>query len=186
MWLSDLGSKNGLKLAPATLSPLLLRHLWSILLFSCSVMFHSLGPHGLQHTRLSCPSLSPRVCSNSCPLSRWCHPTISFSATPFSFCLQSTSIKVFSNELALCIRWPQYWSFNFSISPSKEYSGLISFTINRFYLLAVQGTPKCLLQHHSSKASVLRCSAFFMIQLSHPHMTTRKIIAWVDGPLLAK
>jgi len=96
------------------------------------------------------------------------------------------SSRVFSNESVLHIRWPKYWSFNFSISPSKEYSGLISFTINRFYLLAVQGTPKCLLQHHSSKASVLRCSAFFMIQLSHPHMTTRKIIALTRWTFVGK
>ena len=78
------------------------------------------------------------------------------------------SIRVFSNELVLCIRWPKYWSFSFSISPSNEYSGLISFRIDWFDLLAVQGTLKSLLQHHSSKASVLQCSAFFMVQLSHP------------------
>ena len=80
----------------------------------------------------------------------------------------SPSIRVFSNELALHIRWPKYWSFNFSISPANEYSGLISFRIDRFDLLAVQGTLKSLLQHHSSKASILWCSAFFMVQLSHP------------------
>ena len=86
------------------------------------------------------------------------------------------SIRVFSNELALCIRWPKYWSFSFSISPSNEYSGLISFRIDWFDFLAVQGTLKSLLQHHNSKASILQHSAFFMIQLSHPYMTTRKII----------
>ena len=80
------------------------------------------------------------------------------------------SIRVFSNELVLCIRWPKYWSFSFSISPSKEYSGLISFRMNWFDLLAVQGTLKSLLQHHSSKASILRSSAFFIVQLSHPYM----------------
>ena len=85
--------------------------------------------------------------------------------------------KVFSNESALHIRWPKYWSFSFSISPSNEYSGLISFRIDWFDLLAVQGTLKSLLQHHSSKASILWCSAFFMVQLSHLYITTGKTIA---------
>ena len=84
------------------------------------------------------------------------------------------SIKVFSNESALHIRWPKYWSFNFSISPSSEYSGLISFRIDWFDLLAVQGILKSLLQHHSSKASILQCLSCFMVQLSHPYMTTEK------------
>ena len=84
------------------------------------------------------------------------------------------SIKVFSNESALRMRWPQYWSFSFSISPSKEHPGQISFRMDLLDLLAVQGTLKSLLQHHSSKASILRCSAFFIVQLSHPYMTTRK------------
>ena len=86
------------------------------------------------------------------------------------------SIRVFSNESVLCIRWPKYWSFSFSISPSNEYSGLISFRIEWFDLLAVQETLKNLLQHHSSKASILRCSVFFMIQISQPYMTTGKTI----------
>ena len=84
------------------------------------------------------------------------------------------SIRVFYKELALCIRWPTYWSFSFSISPSNEYSGLISFRVDWFDLLVVQGTLKSLLQHHSSKASILSCSAFFMVQLSHPYMSTDK------------
>ena len=84
------------------------------------------------------------------------------------------SIRVSSNESVLCIRWPKYWSFNFSISPSNEYSGLISFRMDRLDLLAVQGTLKSLLQHHSSKESILRCSVFFIVQLSHPYMTTGK------------
>ena len=84
------------------------------------------------------------------------------------------SIRVFSNESVLCIRWPEYWSFSFSISPCIEYSGLISFRTDWLDLLAVQGTLKSLLQHHSSKASILRCSAFFIVQLSHPYMTTEK------------
>ena len=87
------------------------------------------------------------------------------------------SIRVFSNELALRIRWPKYWSFSFNISPSNEHRGLISFRMDWLDLLAVQGTLKSLLQHHSSKASILRCSAFFTVQLSHPYMTTRKTIA---------
>ena len=87
------------------------------------------------------------------------------------------SIKVFSNESVLCIRWPKYWSFSFNISPSNEYSGLISFRMDWLDLLAVQGTLKRPLQHHSSKASILWCSAFFTVQLSHPYMTTGKTIA---------
>ena len=86
------------------------------------------------------------------------------------------SIRVFSSESVLHIRWPKYWSFSFSISPSNEYSGLISFRIDWLHLLAVQGTLKSLLQHHSSKASILWCSAFFIVQLSHPYMTTGKAI----------
>ena len=87
------------------------------------------------------------------------------------------SIRVSSNESVLHIRWPKYWSFTFNISPSNEYSGLISFRMDQLDLLAVQGTLKSLLQHHSSKASILQCSAFFIVQLSHPYMTTRKTIA---------
>ena len=96
------------------------------------------------------------------------------------------SIRVFSKESLLCIRWPKYWSFSFSISPSDEYSGLISFRIDWFDLLAVQGTLKSLLQHHSSEASVLRCSAFFMVQLSHPYMTTGKIIVLTRWTFVSK
>ena len=87
------------------------------------------------------------------------------------------SIRIFSNESALCIRWPKYWNFSFSTSPSNEYSGLISFRIDWFNLLAVQGTLKSLLQNHNSKALIVWCSAFFMVQLSHPYMTTGKTIA---------
>ena len=94
------------------------------------------------------------------------------------------SIRVFSNESTLHMRWEKYWSFSFSIIPSKEIPGLISIRMDWLDLLAVQGTLKSLLQHHSSKASVLRCSAFFRVQLSHPYMTTGKTIAF--GPLLAK
>ena len=95
-------------------------------------------------------------------------------------------IKVFSNESVLHIRWPKYWRFSFSISPSNEYSGLISFRIHWLDLLAVQGTLKSLLQHHSSKASVLQCSAFFIVQLSHPYMTTGKTIALTRWTFVGK
>ena len=110
------------------------------------------------------------------PLSQWCHPTISSSVV--SFCLLSFPALDFSDESALRIRWPKYWNFSFNISPSSEYSGLISFRIDWFELLIVQGTLKSLLQYHSSKASILQCSAFFIIdQLSHPWMTIGKTIA---------
>ena len=139
-------------------------------------MSDSLEPHGLQQTRLPCPSPSPGVCSNSCPLFQWCrqpsHPLSSPSPPASVF----PSIRVFSNVSALLIRWQKYWSFSFSISPSNEYSGLISYRIDWFDLLAVQGTLKSLLQHHTSKASILQHSAFFMVQFSHPGMTTGKTI----------
>ena len=96
------------------------------------------------------------------------------------------SIRLFSNESALQIRWPKYWSFSFNISPSNEYSGIISFRMNWLDLLSVQGTLKSLLQHHSSKASILQCSACFIVQLSYPYMTTGKTIALADEPLSAK
>ena len=140
-------------------------------------MSDSLRPHGLQHTRLSGPTLSPGVCSNSS------FESVMLSSHPILCCpllfLPSIfpSIRVLSNELVFRIRWPKYWSFYFSISPSNEYSGLISFRMAWFDLLAVQGTRKSLLQHHSSKTSVLRCSTFFMVQLSHPYMTTGKTVA---------
>ena len=96
------------------------------------------------------------------------------------------SIRVFSNESALCIRWPKYWSFSFSISPSNEHSGLISFRMDWLDVLAVQGTLKSLLQHHTSKASVLQCSAFFIVQLSHPYVTTGKTIALMRWTFVGK
>ena len=96
------------------------------------------------------------------------------------------SIRVFSSELAPCIRWPKYWSFSFSVSPSNEYSELISFRIEWFHLLAVQGTLKSLLQHHSSKTSILQCSAFFMVQLLHAYMTTRKTITLTRQSFVTK
>ena len=125
-----------------------------IIQFSCSVVFDSLRPHGLQHTRLPCPSPTAKVFSNSCPSSWWCHPTISSTVVPFSSCLQRPSIRVFSNESVLCIRWPKYWSFSFNTSPSNEYSELISFRMDLLDLLAVQVTLKSLLQYHSLKPSI--------------------------------
>ena len=146
-----------------------------LLLFSHSVMSDSLWPHGLQYTRIPCPSPSPRACSNSCPLSWWCHPTISSFVVPFSSCLKSFPVsESFLMSQLFHIKWTEYWSFSFSISPSNGYSGLISFRIDWFDLLAVQGTLKRLLQHCSFKASIIWCSVFFMVQLSHPHMTTGK------------
>ena len=125
--------------------------------FSRSVMSDSLQPHESQNSRPPCPSPTPGVYSYSCPLSQWCHPTISSSVSLFSSCLLIfPSIRVFSNESVLHVRWPKYWSFNFIISPSSEYSGLISFRMDRLDFLSVQGTLKTLLQHHSSKASILR------------------------------
>ena len=140
--------------------------------FSHSVMSDSLRPHELQHARL--PSPTPELAQthvlwvgDAAQLSQLCRPLL---LLPSIF----PSIRVFSSESVLHIRWPNYWSF--SISPSNEYSGLISFRTDWFDLLAVQGTHKSLLQHHSSKASVFWCSAFFMVQLSHPYMTTGKTI----------
>ena len=121
---------------------------------------------------------SPRACSNSYPVSQWYHPTIS-SCHPLLFLTPiSPSIRVFSNELALHIRWSKYQSFSSSNSPSNEYSGLISFRMDWLDLLAVQGTLKRLLRHHSSKASILWLSAFSIVQLSHLYMTTGKTIAF--------
>ena len=140
-------------------------------------MSNSLRPHEPQHSRPPCPSPTPRVYSNSCPLSRWCHPTTVLCCSLLLLPSIFPSIRLFSNESVLLIRWPKYWSFSFSISPSKEYSGLVSFRMDWLDLLAVQGTLRSLLQHHSSKASILQCSAFFIVQLSHPYMTTGKTIA---------
>ena len=118
-------------------------------------MSNPLWPHELQHARPPCPSLNPGVHPNPFPLSWWCHPTISSSVVPFS-CPPSFPITG-----SLHFRWPKYWSFSISISPSNEHQGLISFRMDWLGLLAVQGTLKSLLQHHSSKASILQHSAFF-------------------------
>ena len=130
----------------------------------------TLRTHGPQHARPPCPSPTPGACSNSCPSRQWYHPTISFSVIPLLL-LPSIfpSIRVFSNESAVHIRWPKYWSFSFNISPSNDHPGLISFRMDWLDLLAVQGTLKSLLQHHSSKVWILRHSAFFTV---NPHIHT--------------
>ena len=120
------------------------------------VMSNTLQPQGLQHTRLPCPSPTPRVYSNACPLSRRCHPTISSSVIIFSYHLQSFPASGSFQMSVLHSRWPKYWKFNIKISPSNDYSGLISFRMDWFDLLAVQGTLKSILQHYSSKASILQ------------------------------
>ena len=143
--------------------------------FSDAVVSDPFQPHRLYHARPPCPSTTPGTYSNSCLLSQWCHSTISSSVIPF--CLLPSifpSIRVFSNESVLHIRWPKFWSFSSSFSPSNEYSGLISCRMDWLDLLAVQGTLKSLLQHHSSNVSILQHSAFFIVQLSHPYTTTGK------------
>ena len=155
--------------------------------FSRSVVSDSLRPHRLQHTRPPCPSQTPRVYLNS-----MCIELVMPSSHLVLCCplllLPSIfpSIRVFTNESVLCIRWPKYWSFCFSISPSNEYSGLIFFRMDWLELLAIQGTLKSFLQHHSSKASVLRRSAFFIVQLLHPYMTTGKAIALTRWTFVGK
>ena len=139
----------------------LIANLFSSVQFSRSVVSDSLWPHESQHARPPCPSPTPGVHSNSHPLSQWCHPAISSSVIPFSSCPQSLPASESSKKSTLHMRWPKYWRFSFSIIPSKETPGLISFRMDQLDLLAVQGTLKSLLQHHSSEASILRRSAFF-------------------------
>ena len=149
--------------------------------FSHSVMSDALQPHGLQHARHPCPSATPGVYPNSCPSNHliFCHPLL---LPPSIF----PSIRVFSNESVFHIRWPKYWSFSFNIRPSNEYWGLISFRIDWLDLLAVQGTLKSLLQHHSPKALILQHSAFFIVQFSHAYMTTGKTIAFTRRTFVGK
>ena len=149
--------------------------------FSHSVMSDSLWLHVLQHARPPCPSPTPGVHPNSCVSSQWCHPSISSSVIPFSSCPNSSSIRVFYNESTLRMRWPKYW-----ISASAWVPGLISSRMDWLDLLAVQGTLKSLLQHHSLKASILWRSAFFTVQLSYPYMTTGKTIALTRWTLVSK
>ena len=139
----------------------------------------------LQHARFPCPWLSPRVCSHLCPLSQWCYLTILSSAALFTFCLQSSLASGSFPMSWLFTLDGQSCSFSFSISPSNEYSGLISFRIDGFDLLAVQWILKSLLQHNS-KVSILQHSAFFMVQLLHPYMTTGKIIGLIIQTFVGK
>ena len=151
---------------------------WGSVQFSRSVRFDSLRPHGLQHARLPCPSPTPRACSNSWPSSSWCHPTISSSVIHFSSCLPSFPASGSFPMSQFFASGGQSIGVSASASiPYNEYSGLISFRIYWLDLLAVQGTLKSLFQHHSSKALILRHSAFLTVQLSHPYMTTGKTIA---------
>ena len=152
--------------------------------FSCSVVSDSLHPPwtaacqasiATSRSLLKLMSIESVLPSNHLIL---CHPLLLPSIFP--------SIKVFSSESALHIRWPKYWNFSFSISPSNEYSALISFRMDWLDLLAVEGTLRSLLQHHSSKASILWCSPFFIVQLSHPCMTTRKSVALVRWTIVGK
>ena len=195
MWNTGLvESQAGIKIAGRNINNL--RYAYLMLLFSSSVMSGSLWPHGLQHPRLPCPSPSPGVCSNSCPLSWW-NPMVrsieSMRSNRLILCcplhllpLIFPRIRVFSNEWAFCIMWPKYWSFSFNISPSKEYSGLISFRMDWFNLLTVQGTLKSLPQRHSSKASVLQQSAIFIVQLSHLYLSTKNTIALIIWNFVGK
>ena len=156
---------------------LILKEIWGVssVQFSRSVMSNSLQPHEPQHARPLCPSPSlpkPMSIESVMPSNHLilCRPLL---LLPSFF----HSISVFSNESVLCIRWPKYWNFSFNISPSSEHPGLISFRMDWLDLLVVQGVLKSLLQYHSSKSSILRCSDFFIVQLSHPYMTTAKTIA---------
>jgi len=160
--------------------------IFSSVQFSRSVVSNSLWPHEPQHTRPPCPSPTPGVYPNSCPLSQWCHPTISSSVVPFSSCPQSFPASGSFQMSQLLASGGQSIGFSFNIGPSDEHSGLISFRMDWLDLLAVQGTLKSLLQHHSSKASILRRSAFFTVQLSHPYMTTGKTIALTRRTFVGK
>ena len=161
----------------ATASLISMRNEMTSIQFSHSVESDSMRPHGLRNARLPCPSPTPRAYSNSCPSSWWCHSTISSSVVPFSSHLQSFPATGTFPISQFFASGGQSIGLSFSISPSNEYSGLIFFRMDRFHLLAVQRTLKSLLQHHSSKASILLRSAFFTVQLSYPYMTTGKTIA---------
>ena len=154
--------------------------------FSRSVMSDSLRPHGPQHTRPPCSLPTPGVYSDSCPLSWWWHPNHLILCCPLLLPSVFASNRDFSNESVLHIRWTKYWNFSFNINLFNEYSGQISFKMDWLDLLAVQGTLKSLLQHHSSIASILRHSAFFMVQLSHPYMTTGKTLALTRRTFIGK
>ena len=148
-----------------------IKNLWYIysVPFSSSVVSDSLWPHELQHTGPPYPSPTPGVHSNSYPLSQWCHPAISSSVVPFSSCPQSLPASVFSNESTLHMRWPKYWSFSFSIIPSKEHPGLISFRMDWLDLLAAQGTLKSLLQNTMIQKHQFFCAQLSSQSISHIH-----------------
>ena len=152
--------------------------------FSLSVLSDSLRPHESQHARSPCPSPTHGVYSNPCPSRQWCHPVISSSVIPLSSCPQSCP-ESGSFPMSQLFAWGGQ-SFSFSISPSNEHPGLISFRMDWLDILAVQGTLKSLLQHHSSKASVLWCSAFFIVQLSNPYRTTEKTMALTRRTFVGK
>ena len=161
--------------------------IFSSVQFSRSVVSDSLRPHESQHARPPCPSPSPRVHSDSTSIESVMPSSHLVLYCPvFLLPRIPSSIRVFSNESTLLMRWPKYWSFSFSIIPSKEPPGLISFRMDCLDLLAVQGTLKSLLQHHSSKAPILWRSAFFTVQLSHPYMTTGKTIALTRRTFVGK
>ena len=163
----------------------LIEHRKGSVQFSRSVVSDSLRPHGLQHARLPCPP-TPGVCSNSCPSNWWYHPTSLSSVFLFSSCLQSFPASGSFLMSQFFTSGGQSIGVSSSACPFNEYSGLISFRIDWLDLLAVKGTLKSLLQHHTSKPSILRHSAFFMVQLWHPYMTSGKTKYWLDGPVLAK
>ena len=175
--------------------------------FSHSVGSDYLQPHGLQHARITCPSPTPRACSNSCPLSRWCHPTISSSVIPFSSCFQSSpasgsfpmsqlfvsggqSIGVSASASVLPMNIQDWFPLGYNINVLYCNTFIIldiyNIILDLLDLLAVQGTVKSFLQYHSSKASVLQRSAFFIVQLSHPYMTTGKTIALTRQTFVGK
>ena len=146
--------------------------------FSHSFVYDSLRLHGLQHTRFPCPVPTPGACSDSMSIESVMPSNHLILCRPLLLLLSIfSSIRVFSSESVLPIRWPKYWSFSFSISPSNEYSGLISFRMDWLDLLAIQGVSGIFSNNHNSKASILQRPAFFIVQLSHPYMTTRKTIA---------
>ena len=155
-------------------------------MFTHSAVSSFLRPPWTAGQQIPCPSLSPWVCSNSYPLSWWWHPTISSFVASFSSCPKSFPASEFFPVSQFFISGGLYWNLNFSISPSYEYAGLISFNIDWFDILAVQGTLRSLFQHHSLKAPVLWCSALFMVQLSLPYMTTGKPIALTRWTFVGK